>query len=74
MGIEKLNNAARAAGFAMASSDELLTETGPEAKPEEWRSEAVLLPQPVAHSSKSSPSYAEWLKGISSLLSRRAPA
>jgi hypothetical protein len=46
MGIENLNSAARAAGFAMAASDEPYEDRKPQAKVEQqdWRpTEAVLL-------------------------------
>jgi hypothetical protein len=75
MGIETLNTAARAAGFAMASADE---ETGAttEMKPEmaAWRpGEGVLAASPVAVSKEDAQSVAGWVKGLFGM-SDRAPA
>jgi hypothetical protein len=74
MGIETLNSAARAAGFAMATTDE------PDGKPVEkqesaaWRSEPVLLSAPAPHvQAKSDPSLSDWVKGMFSFR-RGAPA
>ena len=50
MGMETLNNAARAAGYAMATSDDLLNDSKPEARPEieAWRpGEAIMASQPA---------------------------
>lgn len=76
MGIETLHTAARAAGFAMAASDEAAEEKKAEAKveTESWRSgEAVLL---VADTPavKAVPSTADWLKSLFGMSGGRAPA
>ena len=77
MGMETLKNAERAAGFAMASSDDLSTESKPEAKVETgaWRpSEAIVLhrePQVVA---PKSPSVSDWVKNLFGMSGRGAPA
>ena len=76
MSMETLNTAARAAGFAMATSDEVSPESKVEAKPETeaWRSsEAILVslePQVVARKA----SAADWFKSLLGLSGRRAPA
>jgi len=73
--METLNTAARAAGFAMAMSDESPQESKVEAKPEAeaWRSEANLLPQdPQAATRKASA--ADWFKSLFGLFGRGAPA
>jgi hypothetical protein len=74
--METLNTAARAAGFAMATSDEGLQESKVEAKPEAeaWRSsEAIALPQdPQAATRKASA--ADWFKSLFGLFGRGAPA
>jgi hypothetical protein len=77
MGIEALNSAARAAGFAMATPDddtpvdELVAETVVEPA---WRPGAPLLLGapgiPQAHSL----SVAEWLKGLFGSVGRGTPA
>jgi hypothetical protein len=78
MGIETLNTAAHAAGFAMAASDEVVQEGKSEAKAEteSWRSgEAILLaPEAADDAEKSAPSTADWLKGLLGMSGRRAPA
>jgi hypothetical protein len=76
MSIETLHTAARAAGFAMAASDEVAEEKQAEAKGETegWRSgEAVLLAADTP-AVKSVPSTAEWLKSLFGISGRRAPA
>jgi hypothetical protein len=78
MSIETLNSAARAAGFAMAASDEPPEESKPEEKLESpgWHSgEPILLhaetaPAPDA-SAKVASSLTDWIK---SAFGRRAPA
>jgi hypothetical protein len=76
--METLNNAARAAGFAMAAPDDLPEESVPEAQPESnpWRSgDAVLLDQALgATPLKTGPSLLEWFRGVSGVFGRRAPA
>jgi hypothetical protein len=78
MGIETLHTAARAAGFAMAASDdaaeEKKAEVKAEAEPESWRSgETVLLAQDTPDA-KPVPSTADWLKSLFGISGRRAPA
>jgi hypothetical protein len=74
--METLNTAARAAGFAMATSDEGSQESKVEAKleTETWRSsEAILVPQdPQGAAPKASAT--DWLKSLFGLSGRRAPA
>jgi len=76
MSMETLNTAARAAGFAMATSDEGLQESKVEAKPEAeaWRSSeaALLLQGPQEAVPKASA--ADWFKSLFGLSGRRAPA
>lgn len=78
MSIEALNNAVRAAGFAMASPDELSEESKPEAKPEAeaWQAgEAVLPTQDQRESApKAASSATDWVKSLFSVLGRGAPA
>jgi hypothetical protein len=75
MSIETLNTAVRAAGFAMATSDEPPDDPRPDKllQSEAWRpGEAVLLsPDEVV---KAAPTIAERLKGVLGLLGRGAPA
>ena len=72
MGMETLNSAARAAGFAMVVADE--TQSTVEAKPEAqpWRSgqPAVL----VHHDSPGKVAAPLWLRNLLNILHRRAPA
>jgi len=74
MGMETLNNAARAAGFAMAASDEPYEEVKTEVKVEAtgWRpSEAVMLtPARLARPHKAS----DWFRTMLGLFGRRTPA
>lgn len=73
MGMETLNNAARAAGFAMAASDEPYDQVKPEVKTAvDWRpSEAITL----ASSNIGTPhKTADWLRSMLGLFGRRAPA
>jgi hypothetical protein len=77
MSIETLNSAARAAGFAMAMSDEPVEESKTEGKPESasWRpGEAILLDQAAETTAKAAASFAERVKGVFGVLGRRAPA
>jgi hypothetical protein len=74
MGIEALNNAARAAGFAMAACDEPHEETRAERKPSEtqWRpGEAVLQQEPPAAAGLRG---GDWMRSLFGLFGRRAPA
>jgi hypothetical protein len=76
MSMEKLNTAARAAGFAMATSDEGSQESKVEAKPETetWRSsEAILLHQDHQGGARKT-SATDWFKSLFGLSGRRAPA
>jgi len=76
MGIETLNSAARAAGFAMATTDEI--EGKAEKKPETntWcAADAALLPEPDDEAVKSAASVSDRVKGlVLSVLGRGAPA
>ncbi len=78
MGMETLNNAAHAAGFAMVGSDDLFDEPKVEAKLEEksWRpGEAVLLHAPPKEGqAKPHASMTEWIRGMLGVSGRRAPA
>jgi hypothetical protein len=72
MGMETLNSAARAAGFAMAVADEAQSsvEAKPEAQP--WRSGQ---PAVLVHQDSSGRTAAPlWLKNLLNVLHRRAPA
>ena len=77
MGIETLNTAARAAGFAMAS-DEASSESKADAKPEteSWRSgDAILLdPESSDAAAKAAPASGDWLKSLLGVFGRGAPA
>jgi len=76
MSIETLNSAARAAGFAMAMSDEPVEESKTKGKPESasWRpGEAILLDQ-AETTAKAAASFAERVKGVFGVLGRSAPA
>jgi hypothetical protein len=70
MGMETLNSAARAAGFAMAVSDETpaVVEAKVEAQP--WRSGEPVL---VHHGAPAKIAPAIWLKSLLGLFHRRAP-
>ena len=78
MGIENLNTAARAAGFAMATSDEVAQEKQAETQPEteSWRSgEAIMLVPEAVDAAKTSQSTTDWLKSLFGMSAgRRAPA
>ena len=73
MGIETLNSAARAAGFAMAASDEPYEQVKAETKTAvDWRpSEAITLASPTLASPHKT---ADWLRSMLGLFGRRAPA
>jgi hypothetical protein len=74
MGMETLNNAARAAGFAMAASDEPYEEVKTEAKVEAtgWRpSEAKML---AAGRLDGHHKAGDWFRTMLGLFGRRAPA
>jgi hypothetical protein len=76
MGIETLNTAARAAGFAMAASEEVAQESKVPAgiATEAWPSEPG-LPAPE-HEAKveATAGAGEWLKSIFGVFGRGAPA
>lgn len=78
MSIETLNNAARAAGFAMASPEEPPEGSKPEAKPEAeaWQAgDAVLLKQdPQVIAPKVASSATDWVKSLFGVFGRGAPA
>jgi hypothetical protein len=70
MGIETLNSAARAAGFAMAASDDAFEDIGcgRRAPDAQWRpGEAVMVRE-------APPARVEWLRLVFGLLGRRVPA
>ena len=74
MGMETLNSAARAAGFAMAASDEPYEEVKTEVKVETtaWRpSEAVML---TASNVERPHKAGDWLRTMLGVFGRRAPA
>ena len=79
MGIEALNNAARAAGFAMAAPDDTPEEevVRKPALETSWRPapHAGLLPAPLSpvHMVRPSP-LADWFKGMLGATGRGAPA
>jgi hypothetical protein len=69
MGIEKLNSAAWAAGFAMAPPEDSFEEAGSAVKTvtTQWRpGEAVMVREPSIDRS-------DWLKALFGLFGRRAP-
>lgn len=78
MGIETLQSAARAAGFAMATSEEPLTTARREAE-EVWLPKASLLAQerapqaPAAPVEKAQATLGEWVKSVIGATGR-APA
>lgn len=68
MGIEKLNSAARAAGFAMAASDELYDDPKPqhqEEAREDWRPAGPVLLRPATIER-------HWLRSMLGFFGRRA--
>ena len=76
MSMEKLNTAARAAGFAMATSDEGSQESKVEAKTETetWRSSEAILLHQDAQATAPKASATDWFKSLFGLSGRRAPA
>jgi hypothetical protein len=72
MGMETLNSAARAAGFAMASDDPYEdVEAEVKVVKAQWRpGEAILL---QADAPPRAPASGDWLKGMLALFGRRAP-
>ena len=74
MSMENLNTAVRAAGFAMAPSDESTDKTDNQLQDEAWRpGEAILLSQDES-AAKAAPTITDRLKGVLGLLGRSAPA
>lgn len=76
MGIESLQNAARAAGFAMAA-DEPLLEAAHTETVEPWSPIAALPPaeQPIESAvDKAQATFTEWVKGVVGTTGRRATA
>ena len=78
MGMETLNSAARAAGYAMATSDELLDNSKAEARTENeaWRpGEAIMPSQAAPASGNILHAVTDWVKGrVFSVFGRGAPA
>jgi hypothetical protein len=75
MGMETLNSAARAAGFAMAVSDETPSAAEPKAETQAWRSSEPVLKHPViVRRDEAGIGYSVWVKSLLNLLHRRAPA
>jgi hypothetical protein len=75
MGMETLNSAARAAGFAMAADDPLQDQM-PDAKPDAdpWRPGEAVLALPKVAGLRAS-RVGDWIRSIASLvLGRGAPA
>ena len=75
MSIENLNTAVRAAGFAMAVSDEAADEakSDKQLQVEAWRpGEAIVLADD--ETAKTAPSIGDRLKGVLGLFGRSAPA
>jgi hypothetical protein len=75
MGMETLNSAARAAGFAMAASDEPINQADaePKAARQSWKAGEAMLLQASAQP-KASASSTDWLKSLLGLFGRGAPA
>ena len=74
MSIENLNTAVRAAGFAMAPSDDTAEQLTKRSESEPWRSgEAILLSRDEAEA-KPAPTITDRLKGVLGLFGRSAPA
>ena len=78
MGMETLNNAARAAGYAMATSDDLLnnSKAEPRTEVEAWRpGEAIMARQVAPPPSNPVHTVTDWVKGrVLSVFGRGAPA
>jgi hypothetical protein len=76
--METLNNAARAAGFAMATSDDLLnnSKAEPKAEIDAWRpGEAIMASQVAPLPSNALHTVTDWVKGrVLSMFGRGAPA
>ena len=76
MGMETLNSAARAAGFAMAVSDETPAAAEPKTDTQSWRSSEPVLKHPVIVRRDEPARIAQpvWVKSLLNLLLGRAPA
>jgi hypothetical protein len=75
--METLNSAARAAGYAMATADELLDSKRPETKAgdEPWRPGEAIMPSLIAPPSGTLHALTGWLKGrVFGVFGRGAPA
>lgn len=70
MGIETLQSAARAAGFAMAASDEPLTEARREVEAA-WRPTVAAVPRQQVEITVEKASFGDWVKSV---MVGRAPA
>ena len=76
MGMETLNSAARAAGFAMAVSDETQSAVEPKTDTQSWRSGEPVLKHPVIVRRDEPARIAQpvWVRSLLNLLHGRAPA
>jgi hypothetical protein len=76
MGMETLNSAARAAGFAMVVSDETPAAAEPKADLQPWRSGEPVLKHPVIVRKDVPSRIAQpmWVRNLLNLLHGRAPA
>jgi hypothetical protein len=78
MGMEALNSAARAAGFAMAAPDDLLQEGAASMKrrPEPARSVDAVVLRPLESTPDATLAHraTEWLRNLFGASGRRAPA
>lgn len=76
MGMETLNNAARAAGYAMATADELLSnKTGAKPEHEAWRPGEAVVPGVDTPPATAMHSVTSWVKErFFGALGRGAPA
>lgn len=73
MGMETLNNAAHAAGFAMAASDDPYEAVRTETKPSDWRAGEPVL-RHVEPADQRASRKGEWARSLFGLFGRRAPA
>ena len=76
MGIEALNNAARAAGFAMVPPDDApVEERAPEVAPEQaWRPSTAVAVRPAQPVTARTSQVTDWFKGVLGVSGRGAPA
>ncbi len=71
MGMETLNSAARAAGFAMAASDDPhQSDGGVTQDVAPWRSGEAVLTRDTPQSGR----FGEWVRSLFGMFGRRAPA